>query len=103
MENGTAPRWKAAVSTRWNCGPLAIISATVSPLRSPSPARPAAISRTRPAYSRQVNVTAPPGVRSATSCGYRATVAWNASQSVAGTLCPVMAPPHHRPGPQDFS
>ncbi len=29
-------------------------------------------------------VTAPPGVRSATSCGYRAAVAWNASHIVAG-------------------
>src|SRR6266702_7465162 len=90
-ENGTAPRWNAAVSTRWNSGRLVIISATVSPLRTPSPASPAAISRTRPAYSRQVIVTAPPGVRSATSCGYRATVPWNASQNVAGEARSVIA------------
>src|SRR6266571_2508751 len=92
MENGTAPRWNAAVSTRWNSGRLVIISATVSPWPTPSPARPAATPWTRLAYSCQVSVTAPPGVRSATSCGYRATVAWNASHNVAGEPCSIMAP-----------
>src|SRR5215472_13203507 len=41
------------------------------------------MSRTRRAYPAQVDVTPPPGVRTATCCGYRATVAWNASHIVA--------------------
>ena len=74
-ENGAAPRWNAAVSTRWNSGRLVIISATVSPRPTSSPASPAAIRRTLAAYCPQVMVTAPPGARSATCCGQRAAVA----------------------------
>lgn len=48
-ENGTAPRWNAAVSARWNSGRLVIISAIVSPRPVPSRASPAAIWRTRSA------------------------------------------------------
>jgi hypothetical protein len=44
-----------------------------------------------PAYCLQVIVSALPGMRSATSCGYRAAVAWNAVHIVADEPGPVIA------------
>ena len=63
---------------------LAIISETVSPRRTPSPAKPAATLRTCSAYCRQVRVWVSPGVRSATASGSIEAVRWKASHNVAG-------------------
>src|SRR5271169_2506602 len=63
---------------------LAIIRETVSPWRTPRPARPAATRRTAAAYSRHVIVWVSPGVRSATASGSIAALRWNASHSVVG-------------------
>src|ERR1700744_4541392 len=63
---------------------LAIISDTVSPRRTPRPARPAATRRTSAAYSRQVIFWVSPGVRSATASGSIAALCWNAWHSVVG-------------------
>src|SRR6201999_3061782 len=71
---------------------LAIISDTVSPRRTPSPASPAATTRTWSTYSRQVSVCASPGVRRATASGAMAAVRWKASHSVAGRSDVLMIP-----------
>src|SRR6266545_7152341 len=86
MENGIAPACSAPVSTRWNSGRLVSMMPTVSPRFTPRPASPAAIRLTRSAYSRQVMLTAPSGVRNATASGCTALVAWNASHMVWGWL-----------------
>jgi hypothetical protein len=65
IENGIAPRCRAAVSTRLSSGRLTSSSATVSPRPAPSEGKPPAIRRTRSAYSRYVIATVSPGVRSA--------------------------------------
>src|SRR3954468_3738516 len=61
------------------------MSATLSPRFTPRPASPAARSRTRSAYSRQVIDTAPPSVRSATSSAIAEALRWKASHSVAAS------------------
>src|SRR6476620_4637567 len=63
---------------------LAIIRETVSPWRTPRPARPAATRRTSAAYCRQVIVWVSPGVRSATASGSIAAMRWNVSHRVVG-------------------
>lgn len=78
-----APRCWAARSTGKNSTRLVIISATVSPRLTPSPARPAARRRTSSARARQVTVRVAPTVRRATVSGATAAVRWKASQSVA--------------------
>ena len=78
----------AAVSQRLNSGRLVIISATVWPRRTPRAASPAAIERTRAAYSRHVISTAPPGVRNATPSGLMAADRWNASHRLDAPRLP---------------
>ena len=63
---------------------LAIISETVSPRRTPRPARPAATRRTSAAYCRQVIVWVSPGVRRVTASGSITATRWNAAHSVVG-------------------
>jgi hypothetical protein len=61
------------------------MSATVSPRSTPRPASPAARSRTRSAYSRQLIDVAPPLVRRATSSAISVALRWKASHSVAAS------------------
>ena len=57
--------------------------ATVSCGRTPRPASPPALARTRSPYSPHVHEMASPLVRNATSSRRAVTVIWNASHSVA--------------------
>ena len=59
------------------------------PRPTPRAASPAAIERTRSAYSRQVISTAPPGVRNATPSGSMAAVRWNASHRLDTSRLPL--------------
>src|SRR5436190_12034971 len=72
----------AAASARWNSGRFVSIRATVSPFSTPSAASPAASSRTRSAYSPQVQVKSSPLVRRAVRSGCASAVSWNASAIV---------------------
>src|SRR4051794_17765327 len=85
MENGVAPTIIAARSARWNSGRLPSISAIVSPLRSPSPCRPAAKASTRSRSSPHVHEISSSLVRTATSPARCAEVMRNASAIVAAS------------------
>src|SRR3954452_7149815 len=63
----------------WNSGRLESISATVSPRRTPSPARPPASASTRSRSSAQVSETASSFVRTATRSPWSSAVSRNAS------------------------
>src|SRR3954452_18355515 len=76
----------AAASAKWNSGRLTIITATVSPLPTPSAARPAATDRTRSAYSLHVQENSSSFVRIATRSGWASAVSWNASHAVAASI-----------------
>src|SRR3954447_24969443 len=84
----------------WNSGRLASISATVSPRRTPSLARPPASASTRSRSSDHVRETESSFVRTATSSGWSSTVSRNASaierapreRRVAGAVVVATAP-----------
>src|SRR5215213_99326 len=79
MENGVAPSVIAARSAMWNSGRFESISATVSPRRTPSPARPPASASTRSRSSPHVSETASSFVRTATRSPLSSAVSRNAS------------------------
>src|SRR3954469_3610436 len=85
MENGVAPTIIAARSAWWNSGRLPSMRAIVSPLRSPSAARLLARRSTRVRSSAQVQDTAPPLVRTATSSARCSAVSRKASAIVAAS------------------
>src|SRR3954452_25580815 len=72
-----------ARSATWNSGRLDSISATVSPLRTPSRASPPASASTRASSCPQVRATSSSLVRNATRSGWSAAVMRNASAIVA--------------------
>src|SRR3712207_6696396 len=67
----------------WNSGRLPIISATVSPRRTPSSCSPRASASTRSRSSDQVNETSSSFVRTATRSGWSSAVIRKASAIVA--------------------
>src|SRR3954453_22635758 len=99
MEYGTAASVITARAAMWNSGRLESMSATVSPRRTPSFARPPARASTRSRSSAHVKETESSIVRTATRSPWSSTVSRNAStierapteRRVAGGLADIEA------------